>query len=199
MRLNVTDFEVGPERDCSVHLHYLEVRNGGSATSPLVGKFCGNGTASVPPALVSHGHQLLLRFASDVNPSGRGFRLLWSTPAGGCGGVLTAPEDSLTSPGYPAAYGDDAECFWRIQVAQGSQVRFVFSDLHMEQQGSSCNFDYVQVSFGTFVARDSSTVETRLQNEINENSSKAIVPGPILEHFFTEGSSKSQNRRQENS
>ncbi len=58
---------------------------------------------------------------------------------------MTSPEGTLSSPGYPSSYGENAECFWRIEVSQGSKILFAFVDLDMESQPHGCNFDYVEV------------------------------------------------------
>ena len=90
---------------------------------------------------------MYVRFVSDFSVSGRGFRIWWDATSTGCGGVLSSPSGSLTSPGYPSTYGRNAECFWRIEVSQGSKVLFAFSDMDMESQMQSCNYDYVEVIF----------------------------------------------------
>ena len=63
---------------------------------------------------------------------------------------MTSPEGTLSSPGYPSSYGENAECFWRIEVSQGSKILFAFVDLDMESQPHGCNFDYVEVGFFSF-------------------------------------------------
>lgn len=65
----------------------------------------------------------------------------------GCGGILSSPEGSIISPGYPSTYGENAECFWRIEVAHGSRIVFAFVDLDLESQPGFCPFDYVEVNF----------------------------------------------------
>jgi cubilin len=90
---------------------------------------------------------MYVRFVSDFSVSGRGFRIWWDATSTGCGGVLSSPSGSLTSPGYPSTYGRNAECFWRIEVSQGSKVLFAFSDMDMESQMQTCNYDYVEVIF----------------------------------------------------
>jgi cubilin len=74
----------------------------------------------------------------------------------GCGGVLTSPEGSIVSPGYPSSYGENAECIWRIEVSHGSRVLFAFVDLDMESQPSGCAFDYVEVSTSSLLIETSS-------------------------------------------
>lgn len=62
---------------------------------------------------------------------------------------MNSGEGEIASPGYPMAYPNDAECFWRIDVSQGSKVLFGFSDLDMERSDTTeCKhaYDYVEVN-----------------------------------------------------
>lgn len=63
----------------------------------------------------------------------------------GCGGLLTTPTGSFVSPNFPLPYGHNAECYWTISVAEGSNVQLVFVEFDLEDH-SDCNYDYVQVS-----------------------------------------------------
>ncbi|XP_055304841.1 dorsal-ventral patterning protein tolloid-like [Sitodiplosis mosellana] len=49
---------------------FIEVRDGGSAKSRLIGKYCGN---SLPPILASTSNKMYIRFVSDGTNEGRGF------------------------------------------------------------------------------------------------------------------------------
>uniref|UniRef100_A0A673JSX7 CUB domain-containing protein n=1 Tax=Sinocyclocheilus rhinocerous TaxID=307959 RepID=A0A673JSX7_9TELE len=70
--LNVTDFELEGFSSCG--FDYLEIRDGGYETSPLIGKYCGtNG----PPIIVSHSNRLWLKFRSDHSLTYRGFKAHW--------------------------------------------------------------------------------------------------------------------------
>merc|ERR1719206_690724 len=58
--LNVTEFELEHHSNCN--FDYLEIRNGGYSSSPLIGRFCGS---EIPPVIPSFSNQLYLRFKSD--------------------------------------------------------------------------------------------------------------------------------------
>ncbi|XP_046451773.1 cubilin-like isoform X2 [Daphnia pulex] len=143
IQLNITDFDMENHTQCQ--MDYLEIRNGGGPTSPLIGNFCGR---NIPRTIPSHSHEMFIRLVTDYSLFGRGFRLFWDASSTGCGGVLTSPEGSIVSPGYPSSYGENAECIWRIEVSHGSRVLFAFVDLDMESQPSGCAFDYVEVRNG---------------------------------------------------
>lgn len=140
--LNVTHFEVETSPDC--RFDYLEIRNGGEASSPLVGRFCGT---SIPRNIISHGHVMFLRFKSDRSMSAKGFEIFYDTGTTGCGGSLTSPSGSIESPGYPQPYGHEAECTWLIQVSKGSVIKLTIADIDIEAH-ATCRFDYLEIFNG---------------------------------------------------
>lgn len=62
----------------------------------------------------------------------------------GCGGTLTSPTGSFTSPNYPETYGHNAVCTYKITVSRGSKIQLVLVDLELEES-SECRFDYIEV------------------------------------------------------
>merc|ERR1712168_1701875 len=69
IRIKFTDFKLESPRSCSYA--YLEVRNGGSPRSPLIGKFCGSNELSFS----SKSDAIFLRFRSDMSSTDLGFSL----------------------------------------------------------------------------------------------------------------------------
>lgn len=137
--LNVSMFDV--ENQTSCEYDFLEIRNGGDGTSPLVGRFCG----SIPPPhrIVSHSSHLWLRFRSDSSIQAAGFEVWFASVTGTCGGqVDAAPAGLIQSPNYPDPYGHDAECVWIIGAAAGSTVTLTVVDMSLESS-SDCQYDYV--------------------------------------------------------
>ncbi|XP_040577951.1 cubilin [Lepeophtheirus salmonis] len=147
--LNITNFQLEPHEDCI--MDYLEIRNGGYMTSPLIGKYCSN---RIPPVVLSSGHQLYIKFLSDFSLSAKGFEIFWDGTSTGCGGHLTAVEGSITSPGYPMSYHENAECFWNIRVSEGSKIQIVFTDLDLEPT-TNCRFDYVKIIDSSSIQKNS--------------------------------------------
>ncbi|XP_018577861.1 cubilin-like [Anoplophora glabripennis] len=135
--LNVTDFDL--EYYISCRYDWLEIRNGGTSNSPLLGKYCGT---KIPKQIPSHTNKLYLHFTSDPNRGGRGFKIIWSSTATGCGGHLTSPTGSIISPNYPEPYSRNTDCTWTIIVGAGSRIQVIFSDMDLEQN-VQCNLDYV--------------------------------------------------------
>ncbi|XP_041824165.1 cubilin [Melanotaenia boesemani] len=142
--LNFTSFNLeGSPPSCN--FDFVEIRDGGYETSPLIGKFCAN---QGPPVLVSHSNRLWVRFHSDASVTYPGFIAHWDGTQTGCGGTLTTAVGTFSSPNYPLPYHPNAECYWTIKTSHGSQVQLSFSDFHLESS-SSCTFDYVAVFDGS--------------------------------------------------
>ncbi|XP_047205867.1 cubilin [Girardinichthys multiradiatus] len=170
--LNFTSFELeGYPPSCN--FDFVEIRDGGYETSPLIDKFCGG---QRPPVLVSHSNRLWIRFHSDATITHRGFVAHWDGSQTGCGGTLTTAAGGLSSPNYPLPYHPNAECYWNIRTSQGSQLQLSFSDFHLESS-SSCSFDYLAVHDGN----SSSTPEltrlcgTELPSPINSSSNQLYI------------------------
>uniref|UniRef100_A0A673AMU3 Cubilin n=1 Tax=Sphaeramia orbicularis TaxID=375764 RepID=A0A673AMU3_9TELE len=141
--LNFTDFNLeGTAPACTYD--FVEIRDGGYDTSPLIGKFCGDQS---PPVLVSHSNRLWVRFRSDSTVTRRGFTAHWDGSRTGCGGIMTTASGEFSSPNYPLSYHPNAECYWTIRTSQGSQLLLSFSDFHLEAS-SSCAYDYLAVYDG---------------------------------------------------
>uniref|UniRef100_A0A672HTS6 Cubilin (intrinsic factor-cobalamin receptor) n=1 Tax=Salarias fasciatus TaxID=181472 RepID=A0A672HTS6_SALFA len=140
--LNFTDFYVEWTDNC--HADFVEIRDGGFETSPVIGKFCGN---KRPQVIVSHSNRLWVRFHSDSMITVRGFMAHWDGTQTGCGGTLTTAVGGFSSPNYPLPYHPNAECYWNIRTSQGSQLQLSFSDFHLESS-SGCSFEYLAVYSG---------------------------------------------------
>lgn len=54
--------------------------NGGTSSSPLIGKYCGT---SIPREIPSHTNQIHLFFHSDMSRTESGFKISWVTTATG--------------------------------------------------------------------------------------------------------------------
>ncbi|XP_013067334.2 tolloid-like protein 1 isoform X2 [Biomphalaria glabrata] len=66
--LKFQTFDIENQFNCQ--MDYLEIRDGPSETSPLIGNFCGN---KIPEDIQSTGHQLYLKFISDASVQRSGF------------------------------------------------------------------------------------------------------------------------------
>lgn len=63
----------------------------------------------------------------------------------GCGGKLTHPEGSLTSPNYPKRYDHELTCVWEINAEYGHSIVLTVHDFDMESS-STCEYDSLTVA-----------------------------------------------------
>lgn len=62
----------------------------------------------------------------------------------GCGGTLSEPTGTLTSPGHPNIYPHGVNCSWTIQASPGLVVRLTFHTFSIESN-ANCRYDYVEL------------------------------------------------------
>ncbi|XP_063226608.1 cubilin [Bacillus rossius redtenbacheri] len=141
--LRKIDFEV--EQNIQCNFDFLEIRNGGSDTSPLIGKYCGSN--QLPERITSFSNQLYLHFKTDISRTYKGFKILWDGTLTGCGGTLSSSNGAIMSPNYPLPYHENAECFWKISTSRGSAIHIIFMDMELEES-NECYFDYIEIRDG---------------------------------------------------
>lgn len=128
-KINITfshfDLE-GTSYTNSCDYDYLEVYEGyDGGPHTQLGKFCDSNV--LPPKIHSSDHQVHLKFVTDGFLNSNGFRLEWVVD--GCGGHLTRPFDSFTSPGYPSAYPSNVDCEWLIEVDFSHSIELTLHDV----------------------------------------------------------------------
>ncbi|KAH8322862.1 hypothetical protein KR059_009186 [Drosophila kikkawai] len=106
------------DNDCPTD--WLEIRNGDSGSSPLIGRYCGT---QIPPRLPSYGNVMHIKFHSDDSIERPGFLLTWQQIGAGCGGKLTSQNGAIHSPHLLAGNRGVLACDWQIVVAEGSRVK----------------------------------------------------------------------------
>lgn len=131
-------FQLHATQNCSGD--WVEVRNGGSKESPLLGRFCGD---NMPRRIPSFTNQLYIHFHTDSVGTGRGFRFAWRVFASGCGGRMIGNAGVITSPNYPQPYPHDMHCEWQLRAPLGSNLQIQLEDLDLED--SNCFYDYLQL------------------------------------------------------
>ena len=69
--------------------------------------------------------------------------------------ITDATQGTVSSPGYPEAYPDDADCHTLLVAEPGQVITIAFQDFMMEPSNDVhgkpmgvCQFDYVTVSIG---------------------------------------------------
>ncbi|XP_069468097.1 deleted in malignant brain tumors 1 protein-like [Ambystoma mexicanum] len=68
-----------------------------------------------------------------------------------CGGVLSDPAGSFSSPLYPGQYPNKAQCMWQIEVKGNLCIKVIIGSLRLEPS-PDCVSDYVAVYDGPFGA-----------------------------------------------
>ncbi|XP_031624566.1 cubilin homolog [Contarinia nasturtii] len=143
IQLNIESFDLEESNGCS--FDSLEIRNGASDKSPLIGSFCGT---DILPRFKSFSNHMYLRFKTDSSNENKGFKISYNTAMTGCGGLFTnAQSGTISSPNYPDTYPPNMQCDYTIQVARGSTVQLLVTDLSMETS-EDCNFDYISIYDG---------------------------------------------------
>lgn len=79
-QVTFTDLNIEQHPNCAYD--YVEILNGGSASSPSINKYCGN-TVPAPAEITSQSNQLRVRFRTDATSAGRGFRLTYRFSSSG--------------------------------------------------------------------------------------------------------------------
>ncbi|XP_004860031.1 cubilin [Heterocephalus glaber] len=118
---------------------YLELRNGGSSSSPVLSKFCG---MSLPGSQLSSTELMYLRFQSNSSTH-TGFKAKYSMAQ--CGGTVTGQSGSIESIGYPTLpYPNNLFCQWQLQGLPGHYLTIHFEDFNL-QNSSGCEKDFVEI------------------------------------------------------
>ncbi|XP_059471095.1 cubilin-like [Neocloeon triangulifer] len=142
--LNFTIFHLENSSKCS--FDFVEIRNGPSGTSPLIGTFCGR---TRPPVILSQTNSLWIRFHTDDMVTRKGFRAIWDAASSGCGGILRSPSGHIESPNYPQPYGVNSECIWKIYTSKGNRIKLSVEDIDVEKadEKNACD-DFVEFRDG---------------------------------------------------
>ncbi|CAH0395162.1 unnamed protein product [Bemisia tabaci] len=174
IKLHFKNFTLEPNKFC--YYDYLEIRQGGYETSPLIGKYCGHDTS--PPNITSHGNQLWLKFVSDATTSLEGFNIYWDGTSTGCGGVLTSSTGSITSPNYPNSYTANANCAWKITVNKGSVIKLTIVDIDVDSMyPGKCWTNYLSIY-------DGASSKSPLLGQFCRNGQQTVLKSTTNEMFL---------------
>lgn len=169
---------------------YVEVRDGHSRTSPLIGKYCGR---KKPSSIWSTGSRLWIKYSSGDAASRQGFKAIYRAV---CGGQIRTNQGTIQSPKYPHGYPSNTKCTWTISLPEHFRVAIRFNALDIEGH-TKCIYDYLQIYDGP---SETSSVLGRfcgknLPGELKGNSSQLTIqfasdgtiskPGFYL-NFFSE-------------
>ncbi|KAJ8272484.1 hypothetical protein GJAV_G00089640 [Gymnothorax javanicus] len=135
------------DKDCKYD--YVEVRDGGEETDPLVGKHCGK---IAPNPIVSSTDKLLIKFVSDYETHGAGFSIRYEIFKRGveCSKNFTSSSGVIQSPGYPDKYPNNLDCTFMVFAPHMSEIMLDFQSFDLEPdttppQGALCRYDWVEI------------------------------------------------------
>ncbi|NXQ92293.1 CUZD1 protein, partial [Nyctibius grandis] len=148
IRLVFSYFKFAPSSSCETES--IKVYDGPSTYSPLLGQVCNNTDAV--PVLQSSSDSLTFLITTNSVAFTRNFFVFYyffspETKTENCGGQLTGPSGTLTSPNYPAPYPEFTYCVWHIQTAKNSKINLQFQDFFLELD-QNCQFDFTAVYDG---------------------------------------------------
>jgi len=126
---------------------YLEIRDGGSSTSPLVAKLCGY---SNPDTIHSSGNELWFSVKSNSTRYSSRYDIAYTTSeTRGCGGMLYDTSGVVTSPNFPAPYNQTSDCYWTLKVPPGQLIEVKFTSFHVGASRDRCgSADYIEIIDG---------------------------------------------------
>lgn len=182
--LNVTfkSFELERPVGDSCKFDWLQIHDGPSSSSHMIGRFCGAGLPRGGNIISSH-NSLYLWFRSDNSSSHDGFSLGWESILPVCGGEFeTNTYGTIASPGSPGNYPMNRDCFWRIMAPVGKRIQLNFFLLAIEAH-RSCAYDYLAIYDG--LTEDNTVLEKFCNSTTPE---PLLTPGnEVMLHFHSDG------------
>ncbi|GLG98263.1 Cubilin homolog [Gryllus bimaculatus] len=118
---------------------FVEIYDYSDSSYVSIKKVCGR---EVHRVMTSTGTRMKIRFKSNQNIQGDGFKIQW-TPQ--CGGVIeNVTEGHIVSPSYPREYGMNLDCNYTVKMP-GHWMRAEFDTFELEGQGGTCRYDNVTI------------------------------------------------------
>nr|XP_015215075.1 PREDICTED: neuropilin-2 isoform X1 [Lepisosteus oculatus] len=128
---------------------FIEIRDGNSDSADLLGKHCSN---IAPPAIISSGPVLMIKFVSDYAHQGAGFSLRYEILKTGsdCSKNFTNLSGVIESPGFPDKYPHNLECVFIIIVPPRMEVTLKFLTFDLENDPlnvgeGECKYDWLEI------------------------------------------------------
>ena len=132
--LNFASFNLEPgSSDGNSIYDAVEVYDGTTTNSPLLGRFSGN---SLPPSVTASSGSMLVRFYSDIAITDSGWSAYYtSTSAPHCtvNNTLTASAGTITDGSSTSLYANNSDCSWLIQPPGATKIKLSFTQFDTEQ------------------------------------------------------------------
>ncbi len=132
--LNFTAFDLEQaSSDVNSIYDVVEVYDGDSASSTLIGKFTGN---IIPQAITSSGGSMFIKFTSDISNTFEGWSAYYtSTQNSYCNSTfttLTAPSGTFSDGSGIDKYANNSQCAWLIQPTTANTITLSFTSFDTE-------------------------------------------------------------------
>ncbi|XP_054133230.1 CUB and zona pellucida-like domain-containing protein 1 [Melozone crissalis] len=152
IRIVFSHFKFAPSSSCETES--IRVFDGASTASALLGQVCDDTDAV--PVLESSSDSLTFLITTNSVPFTRNFFVYYYFFSPGsrtenCGGELTGPNGTFSSPNYPAPYPQFKYCVWHIQAPKNSKINLEFRDFFLELD-RNCQLDFTAVYDGASTA-----------------------------------------------
>uniref|UniRef100_A0A6Q2XUH6 CUB domain-containing protein n=1 Tax=Esox lucius TaxID=8010 RepID=A0A6Q2XUH6_ESOLU len=156
------NYYIEPSFEC--RFDHIEVRDGPFVYSPIIDRFCG---PKIPGAVTSTGRFMWLKFTSDEELEGLGFRIKYTFIAdpdfhlhvggllnpipdcqfdiGGFDGVIRSGQVEEEDKVKP---NDPLDCIWTIRAPPRAKIYLRFLDYQMEHS-NDCNKNFVAIYDGS--------------------------------------------------
>ncbi|XP_029466620.1 deleted in malignant brain tumors 1 protein-like [Rhinatrema bivittatum] len=149
IRVIFSYFQLRPSADCAQE--NIQVFDGNSTRGPLLGRVCsGSAWGAV---FESSGSSLTFHVSTDSIEATRNIFAFYyyfspSDLSQQCGGHLSSPSGTFTSPGYPNRHLDFTYCVWQITVPRKHKIVLTFSEIFLELDSPNCRFDFLALYDG---------------------------------------------------
>lgn len=132
-------FDVTNSKDCDQE--YVEVRDGGTTSGNVIGKFCGK----MPPTQYSSSNMIRIKYYTDIPVPMNGFKA--NITLAKCGGFYRSSRGSIQSSNYPGlgAYDKNAICDYRIIGSTGAALNLTFVDLNLPDARNCSTTDHIEI------------------------------------------------------
>uniref|UniRef100_A0A1I8B2A1 CUB domain-containing protein n=1 Tax=Meloidogyne hapla TaxID=6305 RepID=A0A1I8B2A1_MELHA len=171
---------------------YLEIRDGSSHASTLVGRFC---ETNAPSTFISTGEHLYIRYVTDSDSESPGWNATVSLSS--CGGsvvLVTGQNSTIHSLNFPDIYPPSLRCEWTIFAPRGHFVEAMMEHFWLSAT-ENCSFEYLTIrdynSTGEFIQRPTCSKTTLTSNGIYRSQHRSLSILFVVNYTTTTSSGRS--------